>query len=51
LQAAVDLPLLPSGSEAEFLNSRWVTFPELLDHAVDFRRATYEWLASWIEGS
>jgi putative (di)nucleoside polyphosphate hydrolase len=48
LQPEVDMPSIPGGKEAEFRDSRWVTFQELLDNAVDFRRAPYEWLASWI---
>jgi putative (di)nucleoside polyphosphate hydrolase len=48
LQPDVELPPLPRNEEAEFRDSRWMTFSELLDKAVAFRRPAYERIAMWI---
>lgn len=48
MKTHVGVPALPNGREAEFVNCRWVTFPELLAAVVDFRRPTYEFLSAWV---
>ena len=39
--------ILPAGSSQEFMAWRWMTFTDLIEGAVAFRKSTYRQLADW----
>lgn len=48
LNDGADLSPLPAGPDPEFVASRWVTFTQLVDNTVDFRRPTYKVVNAWL---
>jgi putative (di)nucleoside polyphosphate hydrolase len=51
LRRDADLPLLPVGKTAEFVDRRWITFDELVAAAIDFRRPVYALVARFVNHS
>jgi putative (di)nucleoside polyphosphate hydrolase len=50
LRPGVEVPPLPVSGGREFTAARWMTFDELIDATIDFRRPAYRWLQSWVGG-